>query len=267
MQMQQHQEEVRTLADELRSMIQTYLATYPHLTLQALAGRSQVAVSSLRRLMNSVGEYEIAPHSVLNLCSYILKEKNLKKLLPLLPTLTKELLQSHFGIFLFDAPEITYSPDLNQLLSEKENYLIYKLAANHQGTTWTEITELLGSMGRQRAIIMIDQNVLILDDEQHLHAKEKNFSLDVTVAAKHLPHLVGLYRPESMKRGLNLFYSLSESMTEEAIQKIKDIQREAAKKVSAIMNDKAQQGNIPYYSINLTESFFDVPTPQTGVLQ
>jgi hypothetical protein len=66
---------------------------------------------------------------------------------------------------------------------------------------------------------------------------------------------VKFYKPEALAQGKNLFYSLSESMTAEAIQEIKNVQRDAVKKIHAIMNDKDNFGEIPYFTINLAETF------------
>ncbi len=44
-------------------------------------------------------------------------------------------------------------------------------------------------------------------------------------------------------------------MGREAIIEIKNIQREAANKIAAIMDDANNKGDIPYFSVNLSETF------------
>ena len=248
----------------LRALVQDFMARHPRLTLQALATRAQVPVTSLRRLMQEESKSEVAPHTALNLCAYICREKRVGELMKLLPATLAEFLQKHFGGFVFEGAEKrVYSVDLNEALKDRMSYFIYKLAANSAGTTWVEVTELFGSVGKRKAEEMVKQE-LLSDNDGRLSAREPDFSLDLTVAASHLPELVKFYRPEAMGQGKNLMYSLSESLNDEAIQKIKDVQRDAVKATHAIMHAKESRGHIPYFTLNLCETFLAEPE---GALQ
>jgi hypothetical protein len=228
-------------------------------TVQALAQRAQVPVTSLRRLMQEESKSEVAPHTALNLCAYICREKRVGELLKLLPPVLAEFLQKHFGGFVFEGAEKrVYSVDLNEALKDRMSYFIYKLAANSAGTSWMEVTELFGSTGKRKAEEMLKQE-LIKEVDGRLSARDRDFSLDLQVASSHLPELVKFYRPESVGRGLNLMYSLSESLNEDAIKKIKDVQREAVKATHAIMQDSANHGDVPYFTLNLCETFLAEP--------
>ncbi|MBY0516829.1 MAG: hypothetical protein K2P81_07980 [Bacteriovoracaceae bacterium] len=248
----------------LREIVQDFLNRHPRLTVQALSQRANVPVTTLRRLLQVESKSEIAPHTALNLCSYIFREKRVGPLLKLLPALLSQYLEKHFGAFVFEgAEERTYSLELNEILKDRMSYFIYKLAANRSGTSWIEITELFGSTGKKKTEELIQAKVLKIVEEK-IHACDSDFSLDLKVASSHLPELVKFYRPEDVSRGLNLMYSLSESLNEEAIQKIKNIQREAVKATHEIMKSAESNGSIPYFTLNICESF---STENQGTLQ
>ena len=167
-------------------MISLYMSKNSQLTINSLAQRSNVPVTSLRRLMNGQQKNEIAPHSVLNLVSYILREKNLALLLERVEPSIAEFLKKHFGNFIFSSQK---NVDLNIELRDQTKYLIYKLAANHNGTDLMTIVENFGSHGKRKADELKTAGLLI-EEGDRLHAKEKNFSLDLSIADSHLQGLV-----------------------------------------------------------------------------
>lgn len=243
------------LISQLHQLINSYLEKYPQVSLNALASRSNIPVSTLRRISLGQQKGDIAPHTVLNLTSFLLKEKNLVTLLTKVHPFIKEYLEKHFGQFIFSSEQRVYDVDLNTYLQDQHRYFIYKLAANHNGSTLMEVMEIFGRQGEAKVSEMINLGLLIEDNAGRIHAKNKDFSLDLKVASSHLPELVRFYKPETLALGLNLFYSMSESMSKEAIAEIKNIQREAANKIAAIMDDKNNKGDIPYFSVNLAETF------------
>ncbi len=252
------------LISSLQSLIASYLEKNPSLTLNAFAARSQVPVTTLRRLMSGQQKNEIAPHSVLNLVSYVYREKNLSVLIEKTETVIAEFLRKHFGAFIFASEKRVYSLDLNQELRDETKYLIYKLAANHNGTDIMTIIENFGTLGKKKAEEMLSKGLLV-EGGARLHAKEKNFSLDLTVAASHLGALVDFYKPAAMAEGTSTFVSMSESLSLEAIQEIRKVQCEAVLKIHALMNDQKNFGEIPYFTINLAETM--LAEAQTGDLQ
>lgn len=244
----------------LQNMVESYLGKNPQLTINALAQRSNVPVTTLRRLMSGQQKNEIAPHSVLNIVSYIYREKNLSLLLSKVDASVGEFLKKHFGAFIFASENRVYSPDLNQELSDQTKYLIYKLAANHDGTDFMTLVENFGSHGKKKAEEMMGKGLLV-ERNGRIHALEKNFSLDLTVAASHLPALVGFYKPESIAEGKNTFFNLSESLSMDAIQEIKKLQRKCVQDIHAIMSDENSFGDIPYFTINLAETMLGPTSP------
>jgi predicted Holliday junction resolvase-like endonuclease len=56
-------------------------------------------------------------------------------------------------------------------------------------------------------------------------------------------------------------------MNEAGIQKIKEIEKEAVKKIFEVMNQKQNQGMIPYFSVVISDVLGSTPKNSEGVLQ
>lgn len=268
----EHSSDTPSVNKELRKMTAQYLEKHPGLTLNALAQRSGVAATTMRRLMQEEGRSELAPHTVLALVSYLLKEKKLSRLLKMTEGPVSELLNKCFDKFIFDESASSYEMDndLNVLFQDRYYYLIYKMAANACGTSIEEIKNAFGLIGLKKLNdLMAKGQISALDDNGRLHARQKNFTVDLTLAHELSHSLLDLYKPCDVKSGLNLFYSLSEGMNEEGIKKIKEIEKEAVKKIFDLMNDKKLQGEIPYFALMVSDVMGPTPYNEEnhGVLQ
>jgi hypothetical protein len=253
-----------TLCEQLKEIVDDYLTRYPNVSINGLAMKSGVGATTLRRIKNLSIKGDPAPHTVLNIISSTSNEKCLSKILNDHDGALGELLQQSFGHFVeTDAPH-DYDPDLNEVLRDQVNYFIYKLSANRAGTTKMVVGELYGKLGMERLEKLIKMG-LIVEKERELHAKNKNFSLDLSIAAAHLPELVKFFKHDEVQIGLNLFYSMSESLSEEGIQKVKNIQKDAVKKIYDVMQSPFYEGEIPYFSLNLAETMN--ATDKKGAIQ
>jgi hypothetical protein len=240
---------------QLRKMTADYIEKHPGLTLNALASRSGVPATTMRRLMQEEGRSELAPHSVLALVSYLLKEKKISKILKTISGPVADLLNKCFDQFIFDEKSSSHelSADLNTVFRDKTCYLVYKMAANVSGTSIDDIKNAFGLLGLTKLNEMVEKGWIISDEQGKLHAKEKNFSVDLALAHQLSHALLDLYKPSEVKAGYNLFYSLSEGMNNEGIQKIKEIEKEAVKKIYEIMCTKNMQGDIPYFALIVSD--------------
>jgi DNA-binding transcriptional MerR regulator len=231
---------------------------YPSISLNAIAKRSGVSEPTLRRLMMSKekNRQPPAPNIVLQLVSFIKKEKRMSVLISKTEGPIGDYLRKSFDQFIFEKEDIEMSFDLNKLFLDKDLYLIYKLAANSNGVSLKEIEKILGVTGKNKLSELIEKNVIEKRADENFHAINKNFSVDVNVAKNFLPELIRFFKPELAHEGKTLFYSLSESMNESGIQKIKEIQIEAVKAIYKIMTDENNQGTIPYFSVSLLDTMF-----------
>lgn len=266
----EHSLEPVTLNQQLRLMTADYLTKHSTLTLNALAQRCGVPATTMRRLMQEEQRSELAPHSVLALVSYLLKEKKISKILKTVQGPVADLLNKCFDQFIFDEKSSDHemSSDLNTIFQDKISYIVYKMAANNCGTTIEEIKNALGFIGLRKLNDLIEKK-WIVGSEERLHAIQKNFSVDLALSHELSHALVDMYKPCDVKHGMNLFYSLSEGMTEEGIKKIKEIEKDAVKKIYDLMKTEDLQGTIPYFALVVSDVLGPTPSEenQYGVLQ
>jgi hypothetical protein len=242
-----------TLNEQLKNIVNSYFERYPHMSINGLAQKSGVGATTLRRLVNNSGKGEPTPHVVLGLVSATTKEKRLSHLVTMFDGEVGELLKKSFAPYIEKEMPHQMNNDLNEALKDQISYFIYKLSANREGTDKMRISELYGKMGLERLSKLLKQGFLYIKKDQ-VHAKKKDFSLDLNVAADHLPELMKFYKPEQVKAGQNLFYTLSETLNEEGIKKIKEVQKEAIKKVYDIMRSPFYEGKIPYFTVQVCDT-------------
>ncbi|OFZ51346.1 MAG: hypothetical protein A2381_06265 [Bdellovibrionales bacterium RIFOXYB1_FULL_37_110] len=247
------EEFLMTLCEQLKDIVAMYFERFPKMSINGLAQKSKVGATTIRRILNNDLKGAPAPHTVLSIVSTIYKERELSKLLSKVEGPIGEMLRECYSLFVKEKLDHKYDVDLNDILSDRVNYLIYKLAANKKGTTKIKIVELFGLLGEKRLNSLLNLG-LILEKDEAIHAKDKNFSLDIKIAKKLLPELIDFYKPEEVAKGKNLFYSLSESLNEDGIKKIKEIQKEAVKKIYEAMNCPFYEGDIPYFTLNMSDT-------------
>jgi hypothetical protein len=247
-----------------------YLEKHPTLTLNALSQRCGVPATTMRRLMQDENRSDLAPHSVLALVSYLLKEKKISALLKLVTGPVETLLKKCFDQFIFDEKTSNHElqNSLNSVFQDKMSYIIYKLAANNAGTSIEEVKDAMGLIGLKKLNDLIEKG-LVYEKENSYHAKQKNFSVDLNLAHELSHALIDLYKPCDVALGYNLFYSLSEGLNDAGIKKIKEIEKEAVKKIFDVMNNTETQGAIPYFAVIVSDVIGPTPTieQKTGVLQ
>jgi len=242
-----------TLTEQLKILLDTYFEKYPHMSINALAKKSGVGASTLRRIINGSLKGNPSPSTVLNLVSASTKERKLAVLLKTTGGPVGKLLNSSFGHFVEENLPHNYNTDLNRELGEWPKYMIYKLASNKKGVLKKDIESVLGKIGLKHLKELFKRGLVFMEGEV-VHAKEKQFSLDIKVSLKHLPNLLEFYKPDALDKGQNLFYTLSESLNEDGIKKVKEIQKEAVKKIYNVMRSPYFEGDIPYFSISLMDT-------------
>lgn len=241
-----------SLCCQLQSVVSGYFEKFPHMSVNALSLKSGVPATTLRRIVARTIKGEPAPHTVLNIVSAINNENKLEKLVGIYEGPIKEYLVTSFGNFLSEI-DTNYSLDLNEVLKDQITYFIFKLCANRVGTDLVDINGMFGKLGVDKLNFLVEKGLVVAKDEKY-HAVTKNFSLDYNVAAGHLPALVRFYKPHLVSEGKNLFYTLSESINVEGIAKIKEIQKEAIKKIHNIMKSPFYEGDIPFFTLDMCDT-------------
>lgn len=253
-----------TLCEQLQGMVSNYFDTYPNVSINGLAKKSGIGATTIRRIIGNSIKGDPAPHTVLNLVSSISKEKRLGAIIDGCDGPIKELLKNFFGEYAVDIVDYSYDPDLNDVLTDSIKYLIYKLAANKVGTTKHKVREIFGKLGIDHLEDLMKTGHL-LEKNGNIYAKEKNFSLDPELALRHLPSLLNFFKLEEATNNKNLFGSLSESLNEDGIRKVREIQNQAMGEIYNVMNSPYYEGDIPYFAVYCMDTMN--PKENLGVMQ
>ncbi|OUR95250.1 hypothetical protein A9Q84_15520 [Halobacteriovorax marinus] len=241
------------LNDQLYNQIDSYLKRNKHASFNSLAKKSKVGASTIRRIHSKTLKGDPSPHTVLNLASALTNETNFNKLISMFDGELGDYLKEAFSLYSQTATTHAYKHELNEVLKDQMSYMAYKMAANRTGVSKFTLVEEFGNLGLARMQKLRDLG-FVFEEEGIFHATEKNFSVDYKVASAHLPDLVKSYRPEELEKGRNIFYTLSETINEDGIKQIKDIQREAVEKIYAVLNSPYYEGDLHYFTLNLADT-------------
>lgn len=253
--MENAKNQIFTANSQIKMMIEAHLKKFPNLSLNGIAKKTGIPGTTLRRLMADESKVELAPHLILALISFLLKEKRMGVLLRKLEGPVAELLKNSFGHFVFEEERDDYQMDLelNKMLKDKMAYMIYKMAANKKGITIAEVKNNFGLMGLKKLDELHLKQWLEVDSNEVFHAKQMNFSVDLKTALDFSHALIDQFKLDDLDKGWNLFYSLSESLTDEGISMIKKIEYEAVKNIHQIMNDARYHGSKHYFSLLMSD--------------
>jgi len=241
------------LCGQLQSVIGDYFNRYPNTSVNSLALKSGVGATTLRRIIKGGLKGDPAPHTILNIASAVTKEKRLSVLVNMFDGPMGDILKETFSPFIETSSDHKICDDLNTELKDFTKYMIYKCAANRAGVKSSWVIDNFGKAGLDKMKDLISSQLLTGGPEV-FHANEKNFSLDLKVAAAHLPEMVRFYKASEVSSGKNLFYSLSESLSDEGIAEVKKIQKEAIQNIYRVMNEKKYSGDTHYMALTMTDT-------------
>ncbi|MBF0359941.1 MAG: hypothetical protein HQK49_02965 [Oligoflexia bacterium] len=240
------------LVIELKEMVEDYLKKFPSLSIHSFSKKCGVASSTLRRILSLETKEDPVPSTVLGIISAVKKESNIHRLMELFDK-NSEVYLSLDRSYSFANKHSAYRPDLGELLKDRENYIIYKLAANAVGTTREHLVDLLGNPAIEKIDELIKSD-WIYEEGERLHAIEKNFTLSVELGKKYVPEMLRYAGAGSKYVDKKMFRSVSESITNEVYEEIWRIQSDAAKKIISLINRKESIGEIPFFYIYVLDT-------------
>lgn len=237
--------EASKLVFELKAVVEEYLEKHPHISLHALSKRCGVASTTLRRIVNLETRENPNPLTVLGIVSAITRENRIEVLLENFNGEIKASLERCYAPAFHSARSVCRT-DIGELLSDREIYVIYKLAGNRVGTSEKEITDLLGLPAKQKIDQLIDSE-LIYSKEGRLYTYEKVFSVPINIAKQNLPELLRFTYSKGKYVDRSIFLSISESVNKKAYDEIWSILKEASLKVADIVGSEKSVGEIPFF--------------------
>jgi hypothetical protein len=249
------------LIEHLKIIINQYLKTHPHLSVNAISKKSNVSEPTLRRIVS--GRIKTLPQitTVLDILTFLSNTNSLREIVKMYP--------GPIGEYLLEAmPHLEqidqdYSNQLNEELKNPIKYLIYKLAINSMGVTAEKITELYGNHGIQLLNEMINSGFIYKDQDEVFRTQVKSFSSnhgDFVRNFKLVADFIKTNKHRNRKPLNPFFVNASESITPEAYEQISRLQRSTQKKIRQILSDPQSLGNIPTFFICALDSL-DIKSP------
>lgn len=241
---------------QLQTVLNEFLHDHPQLTINGLSKRCAVSEPTLRRIRN--GQIKTLPSvtTVIDILSYISKEKSIVNLIekypgPIAEFLKEKVPQTNNK----NKPE--YSELLNKTLKDPVKYLIYKLAANDTGISPDKVSELFGRYGESQLEDLVALNLLEQRGSTY-HAKIENFVLSHDLFVGHFKMVADFIKPHKLmtapKSHSPLFANYSASLNKKAYSTILGIQRAAFKKIINVLVDKNSSGNIPTFILGAIDT-------------
>lgn len=245
--------ETSKLVQELKNLVEEHLRKHPSLSIHGFSKKCGVASSTLRRILGLETKEDPIPSTVLGIVSAVSKENRIQNLIEIYGgEIRTSLMRSYSFVSKF-----SYRPELSEVLSNREAYIIYKLAANEIGTSRMELIELLGYPVEEKIEELI-QMELLYEDQGRVHAKEKNFILPEEISKKHIPELLRFTHHRGRYVSKTIFKNLSESINQKAYEEIWKIQAEANEKICELITKKESLGEVPFFFTCILDTM-DIP--------
>ena len=240
----------------LQALLSEFLEKHPNMTINGLSKRCSVSEPTLRRIKN--GQVKTLPSvtTIVDILSYISKEKTIVRLVekypgPIADFLKEKIPQTNNS----KTPE--YSELLNRTLKDPVKYIIYKLAANDTGVDLEKIVEFFGRYGENHLDELLQQNLVEQRGDRYF-AKIENFVLSHDLFVSHFKTVADFIKPHKLitasKSHSPLFANYSGSLNKKAYSTILNIQRAAFKKIISVLVDEKSSGEIPTFIIGAVDT-------------
>lgn len=243
------------ILDELQTNIRTYLDKNTRISLNGLSKRCAVSEPTLRRIMN--GKIKTLPmlSTIVDILCTLNKADSVNDLISIYDgTPIGEFLSNNYNVLSEANFNYEFSAELNNALRDNVSYLIYKLSANRSGVKTQKIEQVFGHHGLEKLKNLHNLKLVTIDNNV-IRSVAEGFSLSHDQFTPHFKAVADFIKTEqSQVQKKNLFYNFSESINEQAQKDILSIQKTALKKITKILNDDNNSGDIPLFVLSAIDT-------------
>jgi hypothetical protein len=243
------------ILNELQTNIRTYLDKNTRVSLNGLSKRCAVSEPTLRRIMN--GKIKTLPmlSTIVDILCTLNKADSVNDLISIYDgTPIGDFLTNNYNVLSEANFNYEFSTELNDALRDNVSYLIYKLSANRSGVTSQKVEQIFGHHGMEKLKNLHNLKLITINDNIAKSVAE-GFSLSHDQFTPHFKAVADFIKTEqSQVQKKNLFYNFSESINEQAQKEILSIQKTALKKITKILNDENNAGEIPLFVLSAIDS-------------
>lgn len=235
------------LCGEIRAVLERHFSKNPHLSPVAFAYKIHLEEKRIFQLLERENDKPPTLTEIVAILTALYPGKSIAELARELPGAIGDYIRHEYQYFMGDQ-HYSFSGDLLDLLKRKENYIIYKLASNRSGVTLREIQRLFGVAGIENAKYMLRRDLVYLEKDR-IFAKDPNYCLPNDMIVEAFKHTLDFLSTDADRSRATVFANISESLSKESYDRVREIQRRAIREIFDIVRDPNSKGDIPTFVI------------------
>lgn len=244
------QQSPETVVDHVREIVGAYLKKRTHLSINGISKKCAVSEPTLRRIMS--GKVKTSPQvtTLLDILTYISGTTSVRNIVEMYPGPIAEFFTSAMPHL--DEFDQEYSNALNDELQDSVKYLIYKLSLNHCGVREEKIRELYGNHGIQLLKEMMEKGYIKEDSDGACRATARSFAGSHAQFVRNFKAVADFIKPDKFRHRKPLnpyFVNMSDSISPEAYEQIRRLQKSLNNKIRKILSSEESKGKIPFFYI------------------
>lgn len=249
-----------SLLGEVQALIQSYLDENSNISQSSFAHNAGLNKSIVNRIMKGITQ-KPDKDTVQKICNQIRKNNNVKSVIASFtkfPEVQKSLLDSKK---LDDIKEDqNYMLDLDSVLGEWENFVVYTLSSNQNGIEKSKITDIIGNTSSVYIDRLLKLGIITKKDNRYYN-KYTSSKISEMLLTKHMPKLMTLNTLGSdLVKGYTNYWML-EYVDKDTYGEILEIMRSALKKSIKLAQSAESKGNVCNIPLSLPMSIgtFEAP--------
>ncbi len=249
------EDENNAVVEHVRLVVTEYLKRRPHLSVNAISKRCNVSEPTLRRIMTRKVKTIPQITTLLDILTFISDTSSVREIVKIYPGPIADHLSEAMP-YLEDLDQ-DYSNAVNEEIKDPVKYIIYKLSLNSNGVTVAKVRELYGNHGIHLLKDLIEKDFVYQDDFGICRARCKTFAGSHDEFVKNFKVAAEFIKPQKLqnRKPLNpYFVNMSESITPEAYEQIRRLQRKLDKKVRGILSQPESKGKIPFFYLGAIDT-------------
>jgi transcriptional regulator with XRE-family HTH domain len=238
------------LLGQIQSLVESYLKSHSHLSVNSLSKKCGVSEPTLRRILS--GKVKTVPQvsTLLDILTYLDKTVSVRKIVSLHPGPIADYLRKAMPYL--EEIDSEYSGRVNEELKDPVKYLIFKLALNSSGVLESKIQELYGTHGIKLLQEMVEAEIIVKTANGICRTKTKSYnssSKDFVRNFKVVADFIKTNKFRNRKPYNPLHANCSESIHLDAYESIVRLQKKTQKKIRKILSDPENRGEIPFFQL------------------
>ena len=233
---------------------------YPRYNASQIADEIGIARATFNRINNSKKLPRLA--NILKLLIGSGNSAMLEKAMALHDKELAPLLKSTMTVSFEQENKIVFDEMLEKLFEDRDIFVTYMLASSNDGVSKENLINVLGNIGLEAVATLLDKSVIYELDGVYKTTSDAMVVRSFDSVKKHLSTYARFYKTEHVGMNWNYVHSYSNGRNLQGVEKIRDIHRRYHKEIQDAFNDKALEGDIPYFSVGFCDSFTSIDLHQ-----